>query len=196
MSYNLNMKVSKKVDGEYQEVGAVDVPVFSLVDFGINIEPTEAKDDDGLPLYEDKKVQYVFDSLLAATKADARNKLVSGTANLKAGAKIASTVEELIAKAERSGAALQLNRDFLASFASYLKSASGKSEAVQALYNSMVKTRASIALSSEARRQGLLAQIEAYTVQASAEDATKFGNILTTISEQCQGAEELSDADL
>jgi len=209
-----NMVVSKKVinpttkEGEYQEVGKVAVPVFSLSEFGISSPQhlndaerlaaitaagIKAEDDEGLDYYNDPRVQYVYDAVVAATKADARNKLISGTANIKAGNKIADTVEELIAKAERSGAALALNREFLASFAAYLAAKSGKSAVVQALYNSMTKTRQSITMASQARKDGLLAQLTAYAVQCSTEDAAKYNNILTTLAELCESAEAISE---
>lgn len=192
---HFEMVVSKKENNEYKEVGKVLVPVFDLAEFGLTVDASGVSDD-GLDTYSDERVQFVYDAVVAATKADARNKLVSGTANLKPGNKIADTVAELIAKAERSGAALAVNRDFLASFAAYLSGKSGKSSQVQALYNGMVKNRQSIAISTEARRHGLLAQVEAYTEQATQEEATKYANILTAIAELCSGTVELDDSEL
>lgn len=208
------MVVSKKVvnpvtkEGEYREVGKVAIPVFSLAEFGlatpaaltdtqraeaIKAPGIDADNDDGLDMYADASVQFVYDAVVAATKADARNKLVSGTANLKAGNTIAQTVAELIAKAERSGAALALNRDFLTSFSTYLAAQSGKSAAVQAIYNGMVKVRASITLSTEARKQGLIHQLEQYINHATVEDAAKYTNIINTLGDLCQADVALVD---
>lgn len=189
------MVVSKKENNEYKAVGEVLVPCFDLSEFGVEVEPT-GTDEQGLLTYSDERVQFVYDAVVAATKADARNKLVSGSATLKAGNKIADTVAELIAKAERSGAALAINREFITSFTSYLAGKSGKTAAVQALYSGMVKNRASIAISTEARRNGLLSQIEAYTDQATAAEAEKYTNILSAIADACSGAEQVEDSDL
>jgi hypothetical protein len=197
----LKMVVSKKSTegankGEYVKVGEVDVPIFSLKEFGIEVEDTgvdKTEGSDGLLTYASPAVQYVYDSLVAATKADARNKLESGKATIKAGCKIASTVEELIEKAERSGAALALNREFVADFIKYLAEKSGKNATVQALYSGLVKNRQTIALNSEARRNGLMTQIEAYTDWASKENVEKFTNILTTIAELCTSTVEIED---
>lgn len=210
------MSVSKKVvnpvtkEGEYQEIGVVNVPIFSLREFDLSAPELtgdaraaqlatlgiSAEDDDGLDLFDNPKIQYVYDALVAATKADARNKLVGGSVNLKPGNTIAQTVDELIAKAERSGAALALAREFLSSFSTYLATKSGKSASVQALYNGMVKVRQSITLSSQARKDGLLAQLEAYTEQASVEEITKYVNILAAIGELCSSTMVISDSDL
>lgn len=202
------MEVNKKVidpvtkEGNYVVVGSVEVPMFSLKEFGIDVEPTGS--DTGTPeapgtgllIYADPKVQFAYDALCAATKADARNKLVSGTANLKPGAKIADTVDELIAKAERSGAALAIAREFLASFAKYLADKSGKSAAVQTLYNQMAKNRQTIALSSQARKDGMLHQLTAYMEQASEEEAAKYANILIAIEELCSKEFVIDDTEL
>lgn len=188
-----NMEVNKKVNGEYQKVGEVPVPVFDLEEFGIAVEAT-GKDDDGLPTYGTDALNWVFGAIFAAIKADARNKLVSGTADIKPGQKIATTVAELIEKAERSGAALAIVREFNKDFASYLESNSGKSAQVQMVFNGMVKNRATIALSSEARRNALLAQLSAFTDTLDEEKAQKYGNTILAISEACTGAVDLDDA--
>lgn len=198
--HNIKMVVNKKVknaagEAEYQEVGAVEVPCFDLADFGLGVEST-GKDEEGVPSYGNDKLDFVMGAVWAAIKADARNKLVSGTASVKAGQKIASTVEELIAKAERSGAALQLVRDFIAAFTKYLAERSGKSAAVQALYIGMVRNRQSIAVSSEARRNGLLAQLTAFAEGLAAEEAEKFQGIVLTLADLCQSAAELDDSEL
>jgi len=194
MEYIYNMEVNKKDKGEYVKVGEVAVPVFGLEDFGLNVEAT-GKDEEGLPTYGSDAINFVFGAVFAAIKADARNKLVSGTATIKAGQKIASTVAELIEKAERSGAALAIVRDFNKAFAAYLEAHSGKSAAVQAVLNGMVKNRATIALSSEARRNALLSQLTAYAGTLSEEDTAKYTNIVLAISEACTSAVELDDAD-
>lgn len=191
----LNLEVSKLEAGEYKKVGSIEVPVFSLADFGLDIAETGA-DEDGLLKYENNKVQYVYEALLAATKAAARNKLVSGTASLKPGSKIAQTVEELIAKAERSSAALAISREFVADFTKFLAEASGKKEAVQALYVAMVKNRQTIAISSEARRLGLQAQLEAFIEFSGAEVISKYPSVLIALSDLCEGSAALDDEDL
>jgi len=132
--------------------------------------------------------QYVEDALEAAIMANARNK---GTQ-----AALPADIAALIATAERSGAALAVAREFIADFSKYLSTKSGKSAAVQALYTGMVKARATIALSSEARRLGLAAQLEQFVMEATPEDATKYSNILTTLNDLCSGTVELDDNDL
>jgi hypothetical protein len=84
---NFKMEVSKKatVAGkpQYVKQGKVTIYYPLLADFGIAAEVKEI-DEEGFPVYSDAKLQYVFDAILAAVKAQARNKLVSGTAMLAA----------------------------------------------------------------------------------------------------------------
>ena len=99
------MEVSKKENGAYVKQGDIVIFYPLLSELGLNVEPTK-DDEEGFPIYSDEKVQYVFDAVLAAVKAQARNRLVSGTATLKPGLSIASTVEELIESGGNKGDAL------------------------------------------------------------------------------------------
>jgi len=194
MAYIYTMEVNKKVAGEYQKVGEVQVPIFGLEEFGLEVEAT-GKGEDGLPTYATDSLNFVFGALFAACKADARNKLQPGTATLKVGQKIASSVAELIEKAERAGAASAIAREFNKAFSAYLASSSGKSTAVQAVLAGMTKNRATIALSSEVRRNALLAQLAGFADTLSVEDTAKYQNTILAISEACTGAVELDDSD-
>ena len=190
----LKMAVTKTVTKagkkEREEVGTVDVPIFILREFGLDV-PTTGVDDDGLPTYDTPAIQWVADAVLAATKADARNKLESGSVTLKAGASIASTVDELIAKAERSGEALALAREFVTAFSKWLEQHSGKSAAVQAVLVAMARSKNVIALSTEPRRVGLLNQLTAFADVAD----EKFSNIIQATADACTAEVTLDDAD-
>lgn len=191
----MQMIVSKKVNGAYEEVGKVEVPYFLLSEFGIAVEPT-GRDTTGMPVYATDKLNAVFSAVVAMVKADARNKLVSGSIALKPGCTIAQNIDELLAKTQRSGEALALHRAFVEAFTKYLVECSGKKQGVQLIYLGMVKAKASIALSSEARKEGLLAQLEAFQLQASADEQTKFQTILDTLGSLCSDGEEIDDGDL
>ena len=113
------MEVSKKENGAYVRQGEIEVSYPLLNELGLSVE-AEKNDEEGFPIYTDEKVQYVFDAVLAAVKAQARNKLVSGTATLKPGLSIASTVEELLESGGNKGDALAAVREFLAAFKAWL----------------------------------------------------------------------------
>jgi hypothetical protein len=169
-------KTAKQADGTNKRVPtgvSLEVPVYSVAEFTAHSEAA---------------AQFVEDAVEAAILAKARN---AGTQ-----ATVAMTIDAIIATAERSGAALAVAREFITDFTAYLATKSGKSAAVQALYTGMVKARATIALSSEARRLGLAAQLEQFVGELDAEGATKYQNILTTLNDLCSGTVELDDSDL
>lgn len=194
-SFLLNMAVNKKENGEYKLLGNVEVPVFCLADFGVKGVEVKEKDKEGLPVYDNPQIQFVQDAVTSAIKAIARNKLVSGTAITKSGSKIASTVAELLESTGNSAAALQLHRDFVAAFLAYLPT-SGKSVAAQNVYSGMIKAKNSIAIASEARRNGLVIQLENFMISLNEEDQARFMPVAEGISTLCESAEELSDDDL
>jgi len=185
------MKVSKKEDGEYKEVGEVTVFYPLLSEMGIAVEPA-GKDEEGFPTYADERVQYVFDAVLAAVKATARNRLQSGTATLKEGNTIAETVEALLATGERSGEALKTRREYFASFKAWLPSL-GKAAAFNTAVYDIVSNVKNIQYQTAKRKANILQLITDHAASLSAEDATRFERIIVQIGEACETAEELSD---
>lgn len=154
-----SMKVSTKENDKYKLLGYVTVYYPLLSELGFDVEPSKAAveytlDSDGkpvckdktdepnqaLPEYSDKRVQWAFDAVFAAVKADARNKLQTKSIELKPDATIADTVEELIATAERSGAALVLRNAMLVCFKEWLKTTDKSSAVQQGVYGLAAST--------------------------------------------------------
>lgn len=188
-----NMDVSKKENGAYVKVGTVDVYYPLLNELGLSVEAS--KDDaDGFPIYDDEKVQFVFDAVWAAVKATARNKLVSGTADLKEGNAIATTVEELLAASGgRSGEALETRRAFLASFKAWLPSL-GKPTAFNAGLYDLVNASKNLPYVSDARKKLVDNTVAAFGATLSDELLAKYARLITNISELCNSADPLLDA--
>lgn len=185
------LEVSKKVNGQYEKIGDVTINYPLLNELGFDIEAT-GKDDDGLPTYADEKVQFVFDSVFAAVKANARNKLQSGTINLKEGLKIAETVEELLTTGERSGAALQNLRDLLALFKAWLPS-TGKDSKTQAALYDLVSNRKALGLASDTIKGKVQGYISNFAESLTAEQAAKYERILVALDDACQSVNALDD---
>lgn len=199
------MVVSKKEGGEYKPVGSVAVFYPELSELGFDVQPTgyevlndkgevsgTSAEGTGFPVYADDKVQYLFDAALSSVKAAARNKLVSGTVTLKEGNKIAETVEELLATAERSGEALKNRREFLDAFKKFLAT-TGKSLAVQEAISRLVAAPANIPLQPDSVKDKLPGYLANFATTLNAEQAAKYGRYLVAIEEQCQGANALLD---
>lgn len=188
---SFNMEVSKKENGAYVKQGEVAVFYPLLNELGIAIEAT-GEDKEGFPTYADEKVQYVFDAVLAAVRAKARNCLVSGTATLKDGVTIPDSVEALIASGERSGEALANRRDAIKAFIAFVPS-TGKSAAVQAWVAEQCKNVSGIQFQSEARRNLLLSLVDTFVDALNEEQAQKFGRFLSALEEAAKAEAAMDD---
>jgi hypothetical protein len=190
------MEVSKKelVAGSNQYVKQGDVTIYYplLSELGIAIDP-EKMDENGFPVYTDEKVQYVFDAMLAAVKAQARNKLVSGTAKLKDGQSIADTVEALLESGGgNKGDALAAVREFLASFKAWLPT-TGKKEAVQAAVYDLAANRKGLALQTMEKKQKFLGYLSDFAETLTEEQAARFSRPLLALNECCEAGDALDD---
>ena len=185
------MEVSKKENGAYVKQGDIEIFYPLLSELGIDVEPTK-DDEEGFPIYSDEKVQYVFDAVLAAVKAQARNRLVSGTATLKPGLTIASTVEELLESGGNKGDALAAVREFLAAFKAWLPK-TGKSEKVQAAVYELARNKASVALQSDDKKQKFAVYLSGFAETLTAEQVARFSRPLLALSEACEAGDALDD---
>lgn len=202
------MVVSKKGDdGKYVPVGSVDVfyPLLEELGFGVKPEKWEAQDKDGktivveagsdnaMPVYADEKVQFVFESVWAAVKAMARNRLMPQSATLKDGLKIAETIEELLeAGGGRSGEALAIRREFFKSFKDFLGTL-GKSAAYVAGMYDIASNVKGLPLQSKARKDAVLGLVEKYISTTSADLVAKYQKTLDSIVEGCKAADPLDE---
>ncbi len=180
---NFTMVVSKKEGGEYVKVGEVAIFYPLLSEMGLAVEPKET-DKEGFPVYEDSKVQYVFDAVLAAVKAQARNKLVSGTATLKPGLTIAETVEQLLESGGRSGEALANRREFLAAFKAWVPTL-GKSKGFSDQLISLASNAEALAVIEAAKREKFSGYLISFAETLNSEQAAKFGATMTKLNEAC-----------
>lgn len=199
------IEVSKKetVSGknEYVKVGEVAIHVPTLQDIIDVGTPTQEVDDkgapvftdDGLPVYKADAHNWAQNAVFAQVKAQARNKLVSGTATLKAGAVIATDWASLTAEGVNTGEALAIVREAKQAMAAWAASL-GKSAGAQALINGMFGNKQALALQSAANK----AKIETYVMDFAASlDAAKqarFEKYITSVLEVCTAtAESLDD---
>ena len=176
------IEVSKKVGNKREKVGEVSVPVPTLADIGLQ--------DDGSLV-----AQWVAKALRAAALTDARNKLVSGTADLKAGAKIAATLDELAAPAENSGAALKEIGEIKRKFAAYLQGL-GLSAKAQAFLNGIMASPKSAALQPPEILAKVAERIEGFLEASDEEPTPAQERYLTAIIEATGDDEELDLNDL
>lgn len=98
----IQMKVSTTVKdasgkGQREEVGAVELFAPTLQELGLAYEPKEQDKETNELVYEDRTAQFLYNAIVAAVKANARNKFLPGTVDLRPGATLPSNLEELVA---------------------------------------------------------------------------------------------------
>lgn len=187
----INMPVSKKVNGAFQEVGKVDIHVPLLSDAAKFIMSEQKKDEkgalveeDGLPVYESDEANWLQGAILAMVKAQARNKLKSGTAELKDNNKIATNWEELCAEGVRDGAGLAIAREAKASFAEWIAK-QGLSENAANTLNTLFGNRAALQLQADGVKEKVKARIMAWGESLDEATAEKFTRPITAVLEAC-----------
>jgi hypothetical protein len=152
------INVSKKEGNKRVLVGTVQVPVPTLADIGVT--------DDGSLV-----AAWVAKAIRASALSDARNKLVSGSATLKAGCKIATTLDELAAPAENSGEALKEIAAFKRAFADYLQT-TGISAKAQAFLAGLAASPKAVSLQPPAIAEKLAERLDGYLEATGEQTAT------------------------
>lgn len=188
---SFTMEVSKKEGGAYVKQGEIQIFYPLLSELGLSVEP-EKMDEEGFPVYADEKVQYVFDAVLAAVKAQARNRLVSGTATLKPGLAIASTVEELLESGGNKGDALAAVREFLAAFKAWLPK-TGKSEKVQAAVYELARNKSAVSIQSDEKKEKFSKYLTDFAETLDEAQATRFSRPLIALGEACAPGDVLDE---
>lgn len=194
----IQMDVSKKVNGKFAKQGEVTIHVPTLADVITFVTSPQKKDDkgvevieDGLPVYEDDKANWVQSAILAAVKAQARNKLVSGTATLKEGNTIPTDWEGLLAEGVRGGGeALAIAREAKAAFQEWMAK-QGKSEAATNAVVSLFSNRQALALQSATNKGKIKAYVESFGAQLEEAQLERLAKPLDAVLAACEDTGEV-----
>lgn len=196
----ITIDVSKKENGAFKKVGEQTIFVPLLADIIQYVTSPIKKDEkgnevieDGIPVYEADPANWVQGAMLAMAKAQARNKMKSGTAELKDGQKIATNWEELCAEGVRDGSGLALAREFKQSFADWIKT-QGLSEAASNMLVTLVSNKAALLLQTQQTKEKVKARLEAFAESLDAATVEKFMRPLQSAVEACaESADPLAD---
>lgn len=184
------MEVSKteKVAGKNQYVKVGDVNIYyptveEIAGFCQGAKVAKVGDD-GIAEYESAEANWIQTAILSYAKANARNKLVSGSCELKEGLKIPETWEEFTAETGRSGEALAIMREAKAEFSEWI-SKQGKSEAVTKVLITLFNNRAALELQSQANKAKMQAYVESFAESLSAERLDRLQKPIENVLEAC-----------
>lgn len=168
--------ISKKIDGAYVKQGEIEVTVPVVEDMLSHLAGAKVTgDEDGLPVYDSDVANYVQSAIFNYVKMNARNKLVSGTVELKPNAKIPRNWEELCAEGERggNGAALALAREVKEAFGKWVATL-GKSAAAQAAMVSLFGNRNALTMQTAENKAKMQKYVEDFAGSLSEDDVAKY----------------------
>jgi hypothetical protein len=194
----VTIDVSKKVNGKFVKQGEVTITVPVLADVMEFVNSQQKLDDkgaaveeDGLPVYADDKANWLQGCMLAAIKAQARNKLVSGTATLKEGLSIPTDWESILAEGVRGGGeALAIAREAKTAFAEWMGK-QGKSEAATQTVVTLFSNKQALALQSEANKGKVKAYVEAFAESLEATALERFEKPIQSVIDTCEASTEV-----
>lgn len=188
----VQIDVSKKVNGKFAKQGEVTITVPVLTDVLEFIASPVTGEEDGLPVYESDKANWLQGAILAAIKAQARNKLVSGTATLKEGLSIPTDWEGILAEGVRGGGeALAIAREAKAAFAEWMGK-QGKSEAATATVVTLFSNKQALALQSAVNKAKVKAYVENFGGSLDDASLERFAKPIDAVIAACE-AEEVVD---
>lgn len=193
-----NMEVSRK-EGEgknkkFVSVGTVSIFVPVLADFGLTAAKVKETGEDGLPIYEADNDQWLFGAVFAQVKAAARNKLISGTCQVKDGLSIASTLAELTAETERAGNnALALIREAKALFAKWVAGL-GKSAAATNLLLTVFNDRKALAIQPQSIKDKVTGYLADFANTLDEQQLEAYGRYIQSLLDTCAAAEDDDEA--
>lgn len=193
----ISIDVSKKENGKFVKKGEVTITVPTLADVIPFVTSEVKKDDkgqevyeDGLPVYEDDKANWLQSAMLASIKAQARNKLVSGTATLKEGLTIPEDWDGILAEGVRGGGeALAIAREAKAAFAEWM-SKQGKSEAATQTVVTLFSNKQALALQSAVNKGKIKAYVEAFAESLDETQLERFDKPVQAVLDTCDLAAE------
>lgn len=200
----VKMEVTKTINAngknERELVGSVDIYVPTLAELvptavqAVDKDNKPLFDDDGLPVYTETSLNWVQSAIYAQTKAQARNKLKPSTIDLKDGAKIAETWEELTAVNVGGGAEhLALIREVKALFAKW---ASGLGKSKQA-YDNMTdyfNSPKTLEVAKATVKEKMVSYLSDFVDTLTDADAAKYSSYLEKVEASATGeAQEAED---
>lgn len=199
LSIMLAMEVTRSEGNKRVPVGTVEVPVPSLADFGLDVT-VKSTDEDGIPVYETNELNWLQNAIKNATLANARNKLVPKTTELRAGASIPATLEELTEPSLGGGnpEVLKQIAAVKAMFKEYVGGL-GKSAKVTALLTEAFGSTKALGMQPASVRERIAAYVEDFVGWAESE-GREFGTAGVAYIEKvltaCADEEEFDVDDL
>lgn len=193
------MEISKRVakqgeKGENIKVGEITYFVPDLESFNLDKLELDSIDDDGLPTYKDSRHNWLYGAVLAATKSNVRNKLVTGTASFKDGQTAPFDFDTLTAEGERGGSGEALKRiaELKRIWGAYVDGLK-KSAAASKMLKGFFASADNLALQPQENKDKFLAYVTTFIGEQPADFLVANQKYLDNLLSACKGAVEAED---
>jgi hypothetical protein len=210
--HKFTMDLSEKValpggKKKHKKVGEATIPVPVLADFGIDAKQAvydetnektgavkgEPAFENGVPIYDDPKYDWLMNAILFRVSANSRNKFSKG--QLKPGAQIPEDFDQLTAETARSGEALALRRDARASFEAYLGKLNKKQATVQMLGELFFNSAKVLASAGDKYVEALSKYVGDWIDTLDDQQKARFTPKIAELQESIQNAQGADDLD-
>lgn len=185
----IKMAVSKTVQGKREELGTVELYAPSLAELGLPYEPTGTDEKTGELVYEDHTAGFVYSAVLAAVKANARNKFAPGTITLRPGASLPTTLAELVAPTvSNKGQALVERRGLIEMFKEYASKLE-RPDALKAALVMLFDKPDNLALQDADKRAKIKPYFESFGNEVAERLTDWQANYIQGVLDQCDSEE-------
>jgi hypothetical protein len=193
-----NLEVNKSVDSKKQLLGAIELPYPTLDELGVQDAEVAKVNEDGTPEYVTDVHNFVFTAVLERVKSMARNKLKSGTLELKFGQSIATDLETLCKPSVgANGEALKAVAELKKEFKEWLAELGLADKAQAFIYGQFVSPNG-LLTQPEAVREKIAIRVEAFAeawLAGSTANAAGEQHI-NKVLDACNPQDELDMSDL
>lgn len=163
---------------KFVKLGEVQYFVPTLESFGLTAPIESISEEDGLPVYADEKMDFLFSALVKQIAIKAKQALQPKSLQLKDGASIAATWAELLAEGKRGGAGqyMAILAELRKAFEAHVRTL-GKSEGVQRYLTDAFANPKGIMLADEGNKAKLKAYFEAFVDACEDADLLERGQV-------------------
>jgi len=198
LAVSIDLIISKQEGGKRVEIGKVPCYIPTLSAFGLDITPkaddegNAVLDSDGLPEYDTQEAQWLFASVVNWSKAAARAKTLPGSATVRPGATLPTTLAELTTPAVRTGSIVLAERGTLIGMWNAFVDTLPNQAAVKALAKQFMKAPDSLMAQPENVKTAMSGWVETF----ASDQAEKLTEYQMTHLESVIAACEADAADL
>lgn len=149
-------------------------------------ELEKGEEDDGVPLYDHDVANWVMQAIVGKVQVKVRNSLVPESAEFQSDKQPATSFEELLSPAERTGEAMKRKSEFVTGFSGHIAGL-GKSAQVVATWKNLIRTPEALMSQSPTIKAKGLEYLDSFMQSLSAENLERYGKFIVAFGDAAKG---------